>query len=381
MNQSTSTQRLVDFLHFLRRAGFTIGVQETLDALRLLDLCSPLDAQAVRDALRSLLCLSRDEWGRFDRLFERFWYPQRHVSATSLKLKRDPRMLQRKGSGGATGFSQLMEIDSVLEQTDGQGEQGQRGAGRQTALARSDFRFLADRAAMAEMERLAERLARLLRRRLRRRQRLLHRGRKIHMRRTLRKSLIYGGLPMVLSYQTRRREFPRLIMLLDISHSMAQYSHLLARFTRGLTLAFADTEAFMFHTRLYRMTQVLRQSDVATLRQRLEHMAPLWMGGTRIADSLKQFNRCFSRRYVDSRSYVIIMSDGFDSDASALLVDELSVLRRRAKKILWLNPMLGREEFNDTDEAMLAILPRLDLLAPAHSVQSLEAVITYLARQ
>jgi uncharacterized protein with von Willebrand factor type A (vWA) domain len=377
-SQNVATVRLIQFVRFLRGAGFTVGIQETLDTLRIIELCCPLDEQTLRDGLRSLLCRSRDEWSRFDSFFEGYWYPQRHLSG-NLAVKRDPRILRSSRSTAATGFSHVMEVDSFLDESTGENEEGKRGAGRQTALARSDFRFLTDRSALREMEQLAESLAISLRRRLTRRHRLVKRGKKPHMRRTFRTSLAYGGLPIKLSYRERRREFPRLILLLDISHSMAQYSYLLTRFARGLVRNFPDAEAFLFHTRLHRITQLFRQTDVDMLRKQLEKKAPLWMGGTRIADSLKKFNREFSRRVIHSRSFVIIMSDGFDSDASEHLVEELRLLRKRAKKIIWLNPMLGQENFDPSDTVPLAALPMLDLIAPAHSVKSLEEVITYLS--
>jgi uncharacterized protein with von Willebrand factor type A (vWA) domain len=379
--QSVPTVRLIHFLDFLRKAGFKVGVQETLDSLRIIDLCCPFDEQTeqiIRQGLRSLVCLSREDWSRFNVLFEDFWYPQRHLS-NKPPVKRDPRVLHSSQSAAATGFSQLMDVDLFSEETTGEEKQGRRGAGRQTALANSDFRFLTDRSALREMEELAESLATLLRRRLTRRQQVVKRGKKPHMRRTFRNSLAYGGLPIKLSYRERRREFPRLILLLDISHSMAQYSYLLTRFTRGLILNFPDAEAFLFHTRLHQITCLFRQTDVDMLRKQLEKKAPLWMGGTRIADSLKNFNREFSRRVIHSRSFVIIMSDGFDSDAPERLVEELRLLRRRAKKILWLNPMLGQGNFDLSDTMPIAALPLLDLIAPAHSVKSLQEVITYLS--
>jgi uncharacterized protein with von Willebrand factor type A (vWA) domain len=375
---SIPTVRLIRFLRFLRRSGFRVGVQETLDTWRIVDLYGPFDEQSIRYGLRNLLCGSRDDWSRFNLLFDGFWYPQRHLS-DNLPVKRDPRILSSSRSTAATGFSHVMEDDALLEGSAGKDGEDRRGAGRQTALARSDFRFLTDRVAAQEMEQLAESLAVSLRRRLTRRHHLLKRGKKLHMRRTFRNSLAYGGLPIKLSFRERRRVFPRLILLLDVSHSMAQYSYLLTRFTRGLVLNFLDAEAFLFHTRLHQITRLFRQTDIDVMRKQLEKRAPLWMGGTRIADSLKHFNREFSHRVLHARSFVIIMSDGFDSDEPERLVEELRLLRRRAKKILWLNPMLGQSTDDFSDSIPIDALPLLDLIAPAHSVKSLEEVITYLS--
>jgi len=167
-------------------------------------------------------------------------------------------------------------------------------------------------------------------------------------------------------------------MLLDVSHSMAQYSILLGRFMRGLALAFPDVEAFVFHTRLIRVTDVFRHTDPGELRRRLESMSEVWFGGTRIADSLAQFNREFAPRILTGRTIVLIMSDGFDTDDPADLANELLRIRARASKVVWLNPMMGRAGY-EPEEGMASVLPHLDHLAPSHSLQALTDVADYLA--
>lgn len=375
-NDQSPANRIQDFVSFLRGHGYGVGIQETLDSLRLATLGNLLDESYLRDGLRHLLCRSLDEWRRFDLLFEQFWHPQRVIQAEQQRRRRDPRIPRGNRNQGVTGLS---HAEAELPQGEADDEPKGGGAGRQKALTRIDFRFLTERGEMQAMAQLAERLARLMRQRLMRRERCLNRGRKIHLRRTLRKSLAYGGLPLKPAYRERKRQLPRLVLILDISHSMARYSELLARFTRGLVLTLPEAEAFLFHTQLHRVTDLFRQTDSDTLRKRLERLAPLWMGGTRIADSLYQFNRQFGRRLIDSRSIVIIMSDGFDSDHPEALVAALSVLRQRAKRLLWLNPMLGWDDHDPDEDVLRDVLPLLDLLAPAHNVASLESVVNYLA--
>ena len=370
--------QLIRFVRFLRQEGFAVGVQETLDTLRVAEFCGA-DLPSLRLSLRSLLCLSREDWCRFETLFEQFWFPHRYAQLCETARKRDPRIPSQTRVGGLVGLSHTLDTDELTQNAGTEDDWGSRGAGRQTALARSDFGFLTDRSAMLAMERLAESLARRLRRRLTRRHRAVNRGRQIHMRRTLRKNMAYGGLPLMLSYRNRRRQFPRFVLLLDVSHSMAQYSQLLARFVRGLVLTFPNAEAFLFHTRLYQVTDLFRQTDHETLRRRLKEIAPLWMGGTRIADSLKNFNQTYQPSIVNSRSIVVVLSDGFDSDAPELLANEVDLLRKKARKVLWLNPLLGRPHHSPDDGVITAVLPMLDLLAPAHSVTSLNEVVSYLA--
>jgi len=365
--------RLLQFVRFLRQHGFTTGVQEAQDCLRFAAAAEVFDEKSMQAGLRCLLCRSRDDWRRFDDLFERFWHPRRLIQRQP-PPRRDPRMIgqRRGGSVGLSGAAE--ETATTVEANPGSG-----GAGRHKALARSDFRCITEQQAMQTMQHLAEQLARRLRQRLLRRQRLAQRGRQLHMRRTLRRNLAHGGLPLVLSFKERQRQWPRFVLILDISHSMAAYNPLLTRFLRGLLLTFRDSEAFMFHTRLYRVTELFRQTDAETLRRRLENMSPLWFGGTRIAESLKSFNRAYGGRLVNSRTFVLILSDGFDTDAPELLIEELRRLKRRAGKLLWLNPMLNQENEPIDDPSLLAALPLLDRLVPAHSLANLEAVADYLA--
>ena len=367
------------FVGSLRRNGFDVGVRETVDSVRTAALADPPDVETLRTALRSLLSRNREDWARFDLLFERFWYPERfREEQARAEARRDIRMRGVK-SGGTSGLGHTVDTDA-LGDGDEEDETGTRhgGAGRQSALARSDFRFLTDPMAMRELERLAERIAARVRKRLQRRRKSLNRGEQIHLRRTFRRSLAYGGLPLRLAFRHRYRRAPRVIMLLDVSHSMAQYSILLGRFMRGMVLAFPDAEAFVFHTRLIQVTDVFRQVDPNELRQRLEGMSQVWFGGTRIADSLNQFASGFLPHLADHRSITLVMSDGFDTDDPDDLAEALGRIRARVGKVIWLNPMLGREGYRP-EEGMTAVLPHVDHLAPGHSLEALSNVADYLA--
>jgi len=367
------------FVGSLRRNGFDVGVRETVDSVRTVVQCDPPDVETLQAALRSLLCRDREDWDRFDVLFERFWYPERfREEQERVEANRDIRMRGVR-SGGTAGLGHTVDTDALSDEPgDGMPDTRRGGAGRQTALAKSDFRFLTDPTAIRDLERFAERLARRVRKRLQRRRKNVNRREQIHVRRTLRRSLAHGGLPLRLAFRRRRRRLPRLMMILDVSHSMAQYSVFLGRFMRGLVLAFPDAEAFVFHTRLIRVTDPFRQSDPSELRRRLEGMSQVWFGGTRIADSLAHFERDFAVHLLDGKTIVLIMSDGFDTDDPSDLAAVLQRIRARASKVVWLNPMMGRQGYLP-EEGMAAVLPHLDHLAPGHSLQALNDVSDYLA--
>lgn len=365
--------RIVGFAHLLRDQGFEVGVRETLDALRIAERGLLVDPQRWRWGLRSLLCGNAGEWQRFDALFDLYWLPTRRTTRMepSSAVKRAGLDAPSPGGGGdAAEADRPREGDDA--DADGGGARG--GASRQETTTETDFQHLSDARQMHEMEQLVERLARRMRRRLLRRQRLARQGRRIHLRRTIRGSLRYGGTPLELVYLRRRRQLPRLVLLLDVSRSMSLYSYVFLRFARGVLAAFRDAQAFVYHTRLVPVTEVLRERNVGLIREKLALISLGWSGGTRIGESLERFNQQYAAKALNSRSIVMMVSDGFDTGSPALLAEQLRRIRRRARKIVWLNPLLGRAGYQPLAAGMQAALPLVDVFAPAHNLESLAAL-------
>lgn len=372
--------RILGFARLLREHGFLVGVQEELDALRVAALDGALDVRRMYGDLRALLCSDADDWKRYEELFDAYW--RRPNRQATVRASGSPANAQLSAGGGAErrgGF--VVEADhaggSHDEDAAPDGTRG--GASAREATGRGDFRFIADEAALRATEELVEHLARRMRRRLARRMRLDAHGRRIHLRRTLRNSLRYGGVPFDLAYRRRRRELPRLVLLLDVSRSMSLYSFLLLRFARGLVGAFRDAEAFVFHTRLVHITEALKESDLRRVREKLAVLSLGWAGGTRIGESLQAFERGYAGRLLTGRTVVIVMSDGFDTGEPAQLVEALRRIRARAWRLVWLNPLLGREGYEPLAGGMQAALPLLDRFLPAHDLPSLQALERELA--
>jgi uncharacterized protein with von Willebrand factor type A (vWA) domain len=367
---------LLGFTGMLRDNGFTVGLREQIDALSIVRAGGILNLRRLRWGLRSLLCTTREEWRRFDPLFDAYWFAANSTLRT--QAAGGGRVDTRNGADtGTEGHSRATDVDRAgsgpgVDTAHGAAARG--GASPREAPGRLDFRFLDDVRQMHAMERLAERLARRMRRRQLRRLRLSRQGWRIHMRRTIRKSLRYGGTPLELAFRQRRRQRPRLIVLLDVSRSMSLYSYLFLRFARGLVDAFRDADAFVFHTRLVQVTQALRERDTRKFKEKLTLLSAGWSGGTRIGECLQAFNRDHGARLVTSRSIVIIASDGFDTGPAEVLAGQLARIRRRARKIVWLNPLLGRTGYQPLAAGMQAALPWIDVFAPAHNLDSLLAL-------
>lgn len=368
--------RLTEFVRLARENDFRVGVAEEIDAHRVAAYCGLFDVRQLRWGLRALLCTDAEEWRRFDDLFDAYW---RSANLSSTVQARPGAAVARRSSGRQAGNRSSI-APGGLEATGEQGEDtaadggaANDGATASESLARADFGLLSDTHQQRTVERLVERLARKMRRRMQRRQRLRRQGRQVHLRGTVRRCLRFGGLPLQLVYRQRRRRQPRLILIIDVSRSMALYSNMFLRFARGIVNAFSDSAAFAYHTRLVPVTEALRQADPAKMQANLGLLSQGWGGGTRIGECLAHFNKQHGQ-LLNSRSIVVVVSDGLDTGEPENLADALSAIKRRCKKLVWLSPLLGRDGYEPRTQSLLAALPLIDVFAPAHNVESLEAL-------
>jgi len=250
-------------------------------------------------------------------------------------------------------------------------------ASRAESLSSTDFRDLAREHAL-DIEALMRQLARRLKHIRLRRQARAHQHRRLALQATIRRSVESGGTPIHLAWQAPRRVRPRLVLLLDVSRSMAAYSFFYLRLARALSAELADVHTFIFHTRITAVSEALRDADPWRAQERLHLLAQGWGGGTRIGESLAQFNAEHAARLVHSRTALIVMSDGYDTGDPAVLSGALAQLRRRARRIVWFNPLCKRPGFAPVSQGMQAALPHLDLLAPGADLASIRAVLPEL---
>jgi uncharacterized protein len=247
-------------------------------------------------------------------------------------------------------------------------------------MSKKDIAAFVGERERAQAAELAERFARVMRTRLTRRERARRRGRRLDLRATIRLSVARGGEPLDLKFRRRKIKPLRLVALLDASGSMESYVSFFTRFLHAVTQVFRESEAFLFHTRLAHVSSALRERDPARALDRLALMAAGVGGGTKIGKCLATFNRMHARRVIHSRTCVMILSDGYDTGPPELLSSAMRDLRRRCRRIVWLNPLTGSKGFEPSARGMQAALPFLDLFAPAHSLASLAALEPYLAR-
>jgi uncharacterized protein with von Willebrand factor type A (vWA) domain len=201
---------------------------------------------------------------------------------------------------------------------------------------------------------------------------------RIDARRTLREAMRHGGEIATLAHKSPVTRWPNLIVLCDISGSMADYSRMVLHFVHAVAnrkgQGWAKVHAFTFGTRLTNITRHLRARDVDAALKAAGAEAQDWSGGTRIGQSLHAFNRDWSRRVLGQGAVVLLITDGLDRDDTSLLAKETERLHLSCRRLIWLNPLLRWTGFAPKAAGIRAILPHVDSFRAGHSIASLEAL-------
>ncbi|MEP7456173.1 VWA domain-containing protein [Phyllobacterium sp. SB3] len=381
------SHKLAAFLKTLRDNAFTVGLHEGLDAAELMACGYAQKPGLLRSAFKHLFSTRKNDWDKFDGLFDAFWLGKhvrsRSSSANSSKVVGEPTVNNRQGraanANGPAVFDQLSPHDGANE-SEPSGESCAEGASCAENLAEMDFRKIADRVQVEEAHAVAAKLAKAMRTRLTRRDLSRRCGYRLDLRRTIHRNISHGGVPIALVKRQRKQKPLRLVVLLDASGSMNMYTGIFLRFVHGVLDEFRESEAFLFHTRLVHVSNAMKERDAQRALDRLSMMAQGAGGGTKIGESLATFNRWHAARTVHSRTCVMIVSDGYETGDATLLGREMEALRRRCRRIVWLNPMMGWDDYSPEAAGIKAALPHVDLCAPAHTLKSLAALEPYLAK-
>ncbi len=232
---------------------------------------------------------------------------------------------------------------------------------------------------LVALHRLMAQLSLATPRRLTRRMQRRRHGRRIDLRRTLRASMRTAGDPVSLARRERRLVRRRIVLLCDISGSMEPYARAYLQFLACATGARPRAEAFVFATRLTRVTRALASRNPDRAIARAAAAAPDWSSGTRIGDALKEFNDRHGRRGLARGAVIVILSDGWERGDPTLVGRELQRLRRLAYRIVWVNPRVAAPGFSPRAGGMAAALPFCDALVSGHSLDALEDVARAIA--
>jgi uncharacterized protein with von Willebrand factor type A (vWA) domain len=360
-----AVQRINDFAQFLRANELIVDTGSLLDLHHLASGNYIHTRQDYRRATRACICRCPKDWHRFDALFDTFW------QADGEPLILEPTNEEARSAVNLSSTSKQRMVGLAGTSEKQQQVEEYFGAGDFKALSLADFRFVFNPYQMRAIELLVERAAQRAKKRVSRREVLSHRGNKIDLRKSFRSSLRYAGRPVDLSFRRKKPRLSRFVLILDISQSMDVYARLFMRFTRILMATFHRSDSFVFNTDLSKLGTGHTRLSEADFEHVLNRLGKGWLGGTRIAQSLDTFIDKYMMSCVDNKTTVLIFSDGCDTSKPIELAERVKIIQRRAGKLVWVNPLLGRFEPGEVDKFMDPIVPYIDCYRSAHNLDSL----------
>jgi uncharacterized protein with von Willebrand factor type A (vWA) domain len=386
---ATLLYNLLGFGRLLRSLGLPVSPADLIGAVSAL---AYVDINSRRDfyyTLRALLVSDPAHLHLFAAAFVQFWRVSDDVSCRGPlggpDGGPDGDLLRAPGATPgpeaaeetvAAGIARIAETASAADDTDPDGI-GMVYSARE-ALRRRAFDTLSQderRAMAAWIEQVVARRAR------QRPGRRTQEGRNgmIDARRTLRRNLRHGGELLHWAYRTPKLRPRPLLLFADISGSMGAYTEPILYLLYALARwPGRRVEAFLMGTRLTRITPALQRRNVDASLGKIGDLVQDWSGGTRLGQSLREFNRRWGGAFHHRRPVVLIISDGWDRGDPALLGGELARLHRASSRLIWLNPLLGQPDYAPLTRGMQAALPHVDDFLPVHSLESIEALLDLL---
>lgn len=367
--------RMAGFIAHLRENGMRLGVAEADTAMAALTHVDAIRPDDSRRALRAVCTGCKEEAERFDDLFDSYWMDMGRVRKKVVPTAKAPTSDDVRSSRDAKG-EDAGAAGSATAPDGADGEADSNGTGKLIAterrnIARNDLRDLVRPEEIAEAEDVARRMGAALRDQRSRRRIAARRGDRLHFRKTIRASLATGGEPVRLLRKKRPDRTCKIVALCDVSGSMSVYARVFLAFLAGLMRADTAADAYLFHTRLVRITEALRDKDAMRAIGRMSLMADGFGGGSKIGPSLMRFADTYAKRFVDGRSVVMILSDGYDTEAPEIIDQALEKLRKRGCKVIWLNPLKGWADYEPVAAGMSAALPHLDIFKAANTLADL----------
>lgn len=376
---------VVRFTRLLREGGVVVTPGQTMTFAHALEQISILDASSFYYAARTSLLTRREDYERFHALFVRFWREFDGENSLSelfedalgllpgkprprpmevASAPRTPEATSDKPPIPLVDRSQTYSSDETLKQRSFEAMSAEELEAARRLLQDFDWR-------------ISERPTRRLQ--------PAASGALLDLRRSFRKALKHQGEFVRLAWRQRKRKPRPLVVLADVSGSMERYArmllHFLHAFAQAQTRQGARTvEAFAFGTRLTRITRPMKRRSVDAALLEVGRLVRDWSGGTRIGQSLHEFNHTWAKRVLGRGAVVLLISDGWDQGDPELLAFEIERLQKSCYRLIWLNPLLGTPGYQPLTRGLVAALPFVDDFLPVHNLHSLEQLAQALEK-
>lgn len=375
---------IVFFARVLRKAGLRIGPAAVTDAIEAVQAIGIGEREEFYTALHATLVKRHEDDAVFDEAFRLFWRSRdlvgKMIALMSPVVRREEEREKRKAGetrvsdalfGGRQDERRLrdepdIEIDARFT------------ASGSEVLRKTDFAQMSAvelAAAKRAIANLVLPLDEVRTRRFRRSTRPVV----IDARATMRHAMRTGGALILPRHRKPKTVHPPLVVLADISGSMSQYTRIFLHFLHALSEHRHRLHAFLFGTRLSNVTRQMRHRDPDVAVEACSQSVSDWSGGTRIGETLKEFNRLWSRRVLGQGAVVLLITDGLEREGIDLLEKEMDRLQRSCRRLVWLNPLLRFEGFEARARGVRAMLPHVDELRPVHNLEAMADLVAALS--
>jgi len=365
------SKNIIQFCRFLRSKDFTIGAEEEIIALTSLQFINYNDKNVFRLALKAVLCRSKKQLTEFDSLFIQYWKELKNAVDSKLKP------IQQQKTNPVAKDASFKSLKSWLSGNKSDEFEEVASYSINESLSQKNFADVPDEE-VEELMRNIKALSRRLAAHISRRYEKDHRITLPDLRRTLRKNMRRGGELLELAFRKPKKNRTKLVVICDVSRSMELYAAFLLQFMYAFQQVYKRVETFAFSTSLQHITQLLKQSDFHVAMRVLSSQNESWSGGTRIGKSLHSFVKEYVVKFLDKKTIVVIMSDGWDTGDLDLLQQSMEVIHNRSKKVIWLNPLAGYTDYKPHVAGMKTALPFINVFAPVHNAESLRSLTKWL---
>jgi uncharacterized protein len=387
--------RLTEFGRILWEVGIDVGPRKMLDLAETLDYIDITNKEEFYDTLKCSLLAKHEQEPLFNQMYLYYWYMRdrqdKNGDVTPGAAKRDEKKMRlppselKRLAEHLNAPSERKDLrtemreserrrraEEHLDENDDDDADTPQGTAYSAIemLRKKDFEsFSWDE--VQEAKKLMSEMRWHLGQRPTRRKRPARRGSYPDMRRIVRRNLKYGAELLELTWREIKYKPRPLVIICDISGSMSLYSRLLLHFIHTISNGLLNVEAFVFGTRLTRITRQLKRRDVDDAVGDVSRSVQDWSGGTRIGDALHFFNQKWSKRVLGRGAVVLIISDGWDRGDAGVLEVEMDRLQHSCHRLIWLNPLLGSPDYRPLTIGMKTALPYIDNFLPAHNLDSL----------
>ena len=370
-------ENIVRFSHLLRDNGISVSLPAVLDTIAGLPLIDISSLQTFHCLLRINCINCREDLTKFDRLFYAYWLPKQR---TNLQIPSEGIGERQEEQDNLSALQKKIAYQKTSG--DASTKEVKQWALRYSPRSQVETEQMHELnfEASSDLYESINRLLQPLANRISRRFQYTIRGKEVSLRKILRKNMQFGGELILLDFRKKKLKKRRVVFFCDVSGSMDIYTLTILQFIHALKRIDRQTEIFFFATDLSRATRQFDQGDFASAITQIPGVISDWGGGTRIGHCLKRFNETFATRQLSYKDIVMIFSDGWDRGEIDVLKGQMAILKRKAHKIIWLNPLMGTRDYKPICQGMSAALPYVDYFLPMGNLNDLRSISQMLKK-